>query len=193
MWPIRTLSGFTATAATNTNRVTNAFTSNDNTFGTVGGATTDANNRGVLLRESDNKTLTLTLTNNTGFAYSINSMQFDYERRANSPNEVVLTYDSGGLGPAGTLNTWSSIALGTYSSGAADFTDYDFNLSPALSDIVLGNGESAVFTLTFNGGVGTSSGVLDNLAFQGAVVPEPSSAALLGLAGACLLFRRRRR
>ncbi len=189
-----TLSGFTATAdSQGINRVLSPYTSNDGTFGTVAGAsTTDTN--GVLLRFNGPNVVTLTLTNNTGFTYSIDSLHFDYKMRQSAPDGIVIDYVSGGLGPASTMiatvsgQTWD----GSYVSGAVDYPDFDFTLGSALSDTELADGESAVFTLTFTGGSGNSSGVLDNLAFQGAVVvPEPS-AALVGGLGALMLLRRRR-
>ncbi len=161
--------GFTATANSESiNRALSPYGSNDGTFGTVAGAGS-ADTLGVLLRFNGPKVLTLTLTNNTGSAYSIESLHFDYKRRASSPDEIVITYVSGGLGPAGTvIDTVSGLPYdGTYVSGAVDYPDFDFNLAPALTDTQLANGESAVFTLTFNGGSGNSSGVLDNVAFLG--------------------------
>ena len=75
-----------------------------------------------------------------------------------------------------------------------DAYDYDYTLSSFLSDTTLGNTESAIFTFAFThtAGTGANSAIFDNIAFEGAVVPEPSSAVLLGLAGLALLLRRRR-
>ncbi len=162
-------SGFTATAdSQGINRVLSPYTSSDGTFGTVAGAgTTDTN--GVLLRFNGPNILTLTLSNNTGSAYSIESLHFDYKMRQGAPDGIVIEYVSGGLGPAGnTISTVTGLTWdGSYASGAVDFPDFDFTLGSALSDTELADGESAVFTLTFTGGGGNSSGVLDNVAFLG--------------------------
>lgn len=60
------------------------------------------------------------------------------------------------------------------------------------ADTTLAGGESAIFTIVFSGAASVSnSSAFDNLAFQGTVIPEPST-ALLGGFGILLLLRRRR-
>lgn len=183
------LTGFTATAVATADRILNGYGSNDGSFGTVGGASS-TDTYGLLLRNA-NPTLTITVNNNTGSDYSIDSLHIDYWRsNGNAPDTFTLTYDSGGLGPAGTLDTVSGIAVGS-ADQVTDYVDYDFNLGTVLTDKVLANGESAVFTIDVTWVGGGSSLFFDNLAIQGAVVPEPS-AALLGGLGALMLLRRRR-
>lgn len=185
--------GFTATVDSGANRVNAGFGSSDGTFGTLSGAGSTLD--GALLpRESDSATFTITLTNSTGSAYSIDSMHFDFEvRNDNGPDSFVVTYVSGGLGPASTqIGSVTGQTYNGYGSGLFDFTDYDYTLSSALTDTILANGESAIFTIVFSGAPSASnSSAFDNLAFQGSVIPEPS-VALLGGLGILMLLRRRR-
>jgi len=193
-----TTTGFTATATIPTgNRANSSFGSTDGDFGNnLSGAETALT--GLLVRPNNgDNVVTITLNNSTGVSYNINSIHFDYGRRLSAPDGFSLVYTSGGLGAdVTTIGSASGLAQNVSNSQAAGEGDtyyqYDFGLATPLSDITLGTGESAVFTLTFAGdGGGAASGVLDNLAIQGAV-PEPSSAALIGLVGLALFFRRRR-
>ncbi len=137
-------------------------------------------------------TVTLTLTNNTGSDYTISALHWDLAVRNTSLSAFVVTYVSGGLGPASKqINSQTSIAA---QGGGNEFDayDYDYILSDDLTDTTLGNTESAVFTFAFSGGSTNNSSIFDNIAFEGAVVPEPSSAALLGLGGLALILRRRK-
>ena len=139
-------------------------------------------------------TVTMTLTNNTGSDYNISALHWDLGARDNSVTGFTVTYLSGGLGPVSTvIDSQSSIA--SQGGGSLfDAYDYDYTLSDDLTDITLGDTESAIFTFAFThtAGTGANSAIFDNIAFEGAVVPEPSSAVLLGLAGLALLLRRRR-
>jgi len=186
-----TLTGFSGTIA-GVSLDSGNFGSNDGTFGTIAGAISDGD--GVFVRNTTTA-LTLTITNNTGAAYNIESLHFDFGHRGtNTPSTFDVTYTSGGLGPSSTLI--DNIDVGGVAPGdVGDFTDFDYTLSSLLSDIVLDDGESAVFTFNnFVNRTGTSSSAatMDNFLIQGTAVPEPSSVALVGLAGAALLLRRRR-
>lgn len=203
--PDQTQAGFTATITqgnNRTDRVNASFGSTDDTFGTAPGAST-ANTPALLVRNQNNEgQLTITLTNNTGVAYLIESIHFDFAARQQDAgstgyNAFTLTYVSGGLGAAGTqIDSQSSlpyVIFGTTNS-SSDYPDYDYALAPALSDITLGSGESATFTLVFSGGntgnVNVSS-VVDNVAVFGSVVPEPATLSLIGLGAWVALGRRR--
>jgi hypothetical protein len=187
--------GFTASLLTSgtDERYIASFGSTDGTFGSaLSGANTALG--GQLLRARNNvDTVTVTLTNSTGSDFNITNMHFDYEVREASGNfsfrDFDVTYVSGGLGPASaSIDSQSDLTAGEY--------DFDYTLSSSLSDILLANGESAVFEIAFSNNQNSIdvSGIFDNIAFQGTVVPEPSSFALLaGCFGMTWVMLRRRR
>jgi len=187
-----TTTGFTATiAGFDTIRTDRGIA--DGTFGAdlAGASTTDT--RSAAYRGTSSNVMTLTLTNGTASAYSIDSLHFDFGVRTNGPNSFTANYTSGGLGPAPALiDTQTGLAQQNSTNG--NLFQFDYTLSSSLSDTTLAAGESAVFTFNFSDttGSGTSLSLIDNVAFQGAVIPEPSSFALLGLGGLALLARRRR-
>jgi hypothetical protein len=181
------LADFSATLVSG--RFNGGFGSTDGTYGdTLSGANTALN--GLLPRSAD-PTHTFSITNNTGSAYNIESINFDFIQRYNSAESISLTYNSGGLGPAST-----PLVSQTYTTTPGTTEEilyqYDLDLSSILSDIALGDGETANFTFSIDSALATNSAVFDNLAIQGSVVPEPSTLALVGLMGGALLLRRRR-
>ncbi|MGE9295796.1 MAG: PEP-CTERM sorting domain-containing protein [Puniceicoccales bacterium] len=207
-----TAAGFTASLASQNSRINSSWSSTDGTYGNVPGAPTDAN--GAFLTRATGTALTLafTLTNNTGFEYNIESFNFDFAPRSDGsdpesfgPNAFTLTYTSGGLETAGT-EIASESGLPYFLTGAAggdpnangNYPDYSYSLSPTLSSIVLADGESATFTLVFSGASGSNasnvSSMVDNVAFTGSIIPEPSTyAAMLGISVIVMAVVRRKR
>ncbi|MDF3128799.1 PEP-CTERM sorting domain-containing protein [Kiritimatiellaeota bacterium B1221] len=174
------------------NQINSAFGSND---GGYGSALSGASNVGgaLLVRGRNSEVLTITLTNSTGFDYNIDSVHFDFASRTNGFRDFSFEYSSGGLGPDETV-IGSENDVTYASSNISNMPDFDYNLSNNLSDIVLGNGEEAVFTFTFSDFASQdNSSILDNVAFTGSVIPEPGSLLLL-LAGlsAVFFFRKRK-
>lgn len=197
------LAGFQATIATtdpNDRANSGGFGSTDGNFGSLlsGAVTTD--NTALLVRSGNPpidgpkgwNVVTISITNGTGFSYNLESIHFDIGVRSSSGDSYTLEYTSGGLGPAITSLGSATGITNIGDQGNAD--DFDIDLtSSSLSDITLGTGESAVFTLTIDSYVSVSaSSTLDNVAIQGSAIPEPSSAALLGLGGLALILRRRK-
>lgn len=195
-----TAAGITASIDYLGSRVLNDFGSNDGTFGTLAGSAATAG-RGLLVSENNGGSIvTLSIENNSASAFRIDTLNFDYLTRVSSSDGTGnhafdVTYTSGDLGVAGTsIGTASNIATG---SNVSNFSDFDLETT-ALTDKILGIGESALFTITFSGrasGAGFVSGVLDNVAVTGtSVVPEPSSFTLLSgclVLGAAMIRRRR--
>lgn len=122
-------------------------------------------------------------------------------RGTGAPRDFQLSYSTDGtnftnfgavyalLRDAPTIVLWNSSTPSTQ-------TTYSFDLS-GISE--LDNEETIYFrvsqvgTTSVNGGtVGAGSVRMDNLTINGTVVPEPSSAALLGALGLAGLLRRRR-
>ncbi len=185
-------------------QVNGIFSSNDTTYGSLAGAT-DAGTSALLVRSASGDTFTLNFTNNSGSSWNIETLRFDFAARQESGgspsqgyNSFTATYTSGGLGPAST-QVASASGLAYVISGTtgrvSDYPDFDYTLSDNLTDLVLADGESALFTFQFSGGSGSNSqnvsSIIDNIAITGTAVPEPSS-ALLGAFGTLLLLRRKR-
>lgn len=173
------------------------FGSTDGTFGTVAGADTGFGGLFVRGQNGDN-IVTIELSNNTGQSFSIDSLHFDFGARVVSPDSFILTYTSGGLGAANTMidtQTGLTRIIGSsQGAGEGDYADFDYNLGTLLADNILGDGESAEFSLVFSGQTSASgSSILDNLMIQGTAIPEPSSQSLFALLGVFGLLRRNRR
>ncbi|WPJ95193.1 hypothetical protein SH580_17360 [Coraliomargarita algicola] len=176
-----TFAGFTASIGYDASRAITGFGSNDGTFGTLSGASTASS--ALLVREDNGTSLTLTLTNNTVSAYSIDTLNFDFISRQGSSSgrngftTFDITYTSGGLGAGGTAIGTQVVQTPTAGITNANLPDYDYTLSDYLADTTLGAGESAVFTFDFEGNLGhdgsSISSLLDNVAFTGtAMIPS---------------------
>ena len=163
--PDDSLAGFTGSVVST--RLNQAFGSTDGTYGAdLSGATVAVD--GALLPRSSAPDTTITITNNTGQSYSIDSLHFDFVQRLNSAKTVTVNYIGGGLAPAST-----QIATSTFDSATSDTNrNFDLDLSPALSDIVLDDGESATFEIALTGFSNANSSFIDNLAIQGSPVEE---------------------
>lgn len=99
-----------------------------------------------------------------------------------SGNEVTLSIDLVGTGGEGTINLGSIDTTG----GPASFTQLDLNGALVANT---GNYE-LVFNLPNAGGQGRDVHI--DRVYLASAVPEPSSAALLGLGGVALILRRRK-
>jgi hypothetical protein len=139
--------------------------------------------------------LDFTITNNGTVDIDLDSFHFDsYAFRANAARTYEIEVLSGDL-TAGVVFTSAALVIpATGNVNPANHVDYDHSLA-GLADHTLAAGESAVIRLAFSGGTGSGGGhhlFVDNIAVSGDLVPEPSSAALLGLGGLALILRRRK-
>jgi len=175
--------------------------STDTTYGlNVPGAADVSSAFSVTTTTTD--TMTFTLTNNAGTAFNIENFHLDYARsgsnsRNEGPADFTLTYISGGLAPANTViggvTGLSRHITGLNDKEFSDYPDHDFSISDVLDDFILASGESAEFTLTFANADGSSkNSFVDNVAFTGTEVPEPTTAAALLTFGSMLICRRKR-
>lgn len=186
--------GATTSTATNFSVIRSGSTingsigSNDGEFGTepLTGAATTANG---LLMNTGNPIVTITLTNNTGSSYALDTMHFDFLARTNGPRDLIVEFVRG----ATTTTIINLLDQPTFNQNLSDWQDYDVTLSTPLPSTTIADGETVSFRFTVSDftGSGTSGSGLDNIAIQGVAIPEPSSALLSGL---CVLaFLRRRR
>ncbi|MBK1882347.1 PEP-CTERM sorting domain-containing protein [Luteolibacter pohnpeiensis] len=149
---------------------------------TVGGGDWD-NEGGIKVGQLDTGNHTISFTSEVGYALVLNSFDFGQtaETAGNSTWNLTLTDSS--------LNeVWQqTVNLDNAGGTAAAVT----TISPGFV------GESGeTYTLTFNrtDATGPADGrvAIDNLSFNQVAVPEPSSLALVSLAGLGLLVRRRK-
>ena len=191
--PQTAVSGFESSvisAGTANSPYINSYGSTNGTYGDdVSGASTAL---GTLLLSPYNcaGTVTFTLTNNSAEDYYVDGLHFDFTAREKTSNAqagynaFVLEYTSGGLGPASTMiDTQTDLPYtinGSQTGEQGDYPGYDYALSSYLTDITLAAGESAIFTMTFDGAADAYLGSpLDNVAFTGTVAPEPATMGLL--------------
>lgn len=128
----------------------------------------------------------------------LEGFHFDtYSRFGRSPKNLEVSVLSGGGITAGTLLT-TTTSSGSGTMDASDGpNDYDIDLS-GLADNILLAGESATFRMEWTGAnpsTGSNGGnnaMIDNVAFIGTAVPEPTSLVLLGLGSVAMVMRRRR-
>jgi hypothetical protein len=174
--------------------------STDGTFGAIAGpptASTVGTGVGVSLAavNGNSGSIAFGITNNTGADLLFTSFDFD----------AILFRGNGAAGFElflGDIATGTSIGSGTVparSNSNADLTggsDLHEEISVDLSAIdAFVDGQTLNFELSFTGGVPNSGGNdlnLDNIAFSASAVPEPSSMAVLGLAGLAIFTRRRK-
>jgi hypothetical protein len=140
-----------------------------------------ASSGGPAVARDNSFTLTTVITNTGSADVTLSGLHWRNKADATgAATSATFTYASGDLADADGTNT--AIAL----PGGINNLDYD--LSNLLTDLTLAAGESATFTWEVTGTRWTR---VDNWAFSGDVVPEPTSLALLGLGG--LLVARRRK
>ena len=190
--------GFTATAAATssgsigTGEGTSRGSSDDGTWGTVAlnsapstAAGTDADQNWTVFNGAVTAEITFTIANTGASDYNLNAFHMDaLAFRPNAPRTYALNVLSGDL-TVGNVFTSATDAITSQGGAPADnnsHDDIDISLA-ALADFTLAAGESAVLQVVFSDGSGSGPGHhlwVDNIGFSGAVVPEPSTYALLG-------------
>jgi hypothetical protein len=184
------------------------------TYGTAYSFTPSATDLGISANSfnNGNRRIDFTITNNTGADISLDSIHFDAQLQFDSDSggaTLDLVHLSGNpvgsgasdlldgfafrnlFNPGGTRDPASVLAGGDFSA----LYQYNVSLSP-MADVALANGETAAFRIQVNN-VDATNGVgvkIDNIAYSGTIVPEPSTFAILAGFGALglVMYRRRR-
>ena len=148
--------------------------STDGTYGSLAGPPNPTNTPGRILIRGNGANevdcrLTISIINNTGSAYDLDELAFDFSRQfAGSPQGFDVYYiaslSGNSLGESdATLLSVSGLAQ----TGAnTDFPDYNADIS-ALADHTLENTAVAVFRIIGRDATGTGAGLIDNIAFTG--------------------------
>ena len=124
--------------------------------------------------------------NEFGFTYTVAGLQV-----GQTLNLTALSLDGFGAGNTVRYNTYvNDVAIGGNFNPPNNAT-YTGDLVQAATT-GLENGDSVFISFAARDNVTNGALSVDNLILTGDVIPEPSSAALLGLAGMTLLLRRRR-
>jgi hypothetical protein len=163
--------------------------STDGTFGTLAGATAPADGALRLQKAPTDPTastrdLWVEIVNDSGAALAFSGLHFDVSLANDNYNAYSVVFENVTQG-----STSAVLGSGTFDSRGqvGDYDDIDID----AIGITLGASETGYFNITFSGATGrNSSSHIDNFAVT--VVPEPSTAALLGLGGLALLRRRRK-
>jgi hypothetical protein len=135
-------------------------------------------------------TITFTITNSGTNDISLDSVHsFNKRDSALSPSGAAISFVSSTDADL-TEGAGATLTYGAF----GDYAGYDQSISSVFAGTnILSAGETVVIALDFTGDADENSRFrLGNVAFSGTVVPEPSSAALLGLGGLALILRRRK-
>ncbi len=137
--------------------------------------------------------ITTTITNNSANDLTLGNVSIDLAA-ASTTNPITSTYQFWVSIDGGAFTAIGSTGTGPSADGSG--TD-EFNATVVTGDyssITLTSGQKAEIRLTVADDLTTSSEAVftQGVKIEGTFVPEPSSAALLGLAGAALILRRRK-
>jgi hypothetical protein len=157
------------------------FGSTDGTFGDLGSPAADAtayvSNFRINLQPntSSQAFLDFSLTNNTGADVQLDTLDFDYDPRANASLTVELRHLKLEIGTSGVftseLDDAHATVIGSFSSSTpasgADFYDVSISLLGGLTDSVLAPGESAAFRIVLPQNGVTTAFAIDNVAITG--------------------------
>ncbi|MEP2776265.1 MAG: PEP-CTERM sorting domain-containing protein [Luteolibacter sp.] len=181
-----------------------AVTSESNLFAAEGQGVQDGTGNNMAAAWASGQYWQFSITADSGYTFDLDTLTFDIGRATNGTNDWAirtsvddfaadLVYrDQGTLstvtGQTVNFNTFSTSGLsGTSGGGEGTFTAGQFdNLSTITIRIAYDDRQS---------NTGSASATrLDNWTVNGSVnaIPEPSSAALLGLGGLALILRRRK-
>jgi len=171
--------------------VNNGRGSDDGTYGPIGsGAAATA----FGYNTRNNAWTDFRISNNSGQDLQLSEIVFDYYAIwATGPQQIEVIYNYGALDDANaTLLTTIDAPGFSGAGGTYDYPDYSVNLQFLLTDYTLATGQSATFTLKgANASDSGVSGVIDNIAFTGTVIPEPATFGLMALVTLGALFIRR--
>jgi arylsulfatase A-like enzyme len=142
--------------------------STDGSYGSIeGGAPVS----GGSIELFDGSSFTLSITNELAARLRIDQLNLDFSRRfSGSPTDVSVAYESGDLDD-GTISLGSLTGQVANTSDLADYADLDCELRRELFDIVLDQGESALFRVSVSGASGGGAAYVDNVGIYGELMP----------------------
>nr|MDP0504407.1 PEP-CTERM sorting domain-containing protein [Verrucomicrobiota bacterium JB025] len=164
--------------------------STDETFGTLVGAVSDT--QALRMNKPDGSILEINVENNSGATLTFGQLHFDGVFTGDSIRDFDVVFVNVTAATTSASLGSGSITTDTNDVGfVADYDDFDVD----VSSISLNDGEVGYFQITFDGGQPTgaainSASTIDSVAVT--LIPEPSSAVLLGLACLGMTSRRRR-
>jgi hypothetical protein len=143
---------------------------------------------------SNNAYVTFDLTNNSGSDYSLSSLTFDiWNQNERAADSFFSVFGMSDQSPFTDGNEFGSFTVTDTTVGISAITanPASLNLS-SLSTFT--NGSTIEFRLYMADDTDLELNIyrVDNIVVNGAVIPEPSSLLLSGLAGLALILRRRR-
>ncbi|MGJ8678380.1 MAG: PEP-CTERM sorting domain-containing protein [Akkermansiaceae bacterium] len=166
-----------------------------NTAGTLPGEDVTVTVGGSSITFVENNAIGNNNTNNTGF-FALNTGNTDY-------NTLLNTIDFGPNAQSSATYTFTSLTLGNVYQVQFWYAD-DAGVTAGRTMTLDGTGDSVITADSYATGTFTADATTQDLtwtssaqgirvtALQLRAVPEPSSAALLGLAGLALIARRKR-
>jgi acetyl esterase/lipase len=141
------------------------FGSTDGTFGSLSSPAAETAVSGMKAQFDDS--LSIRFENLSGSNMTLNTLHFDFARAFSaSPKTVSVVYDNGNLAHALDDVIFSHTTSGGAIGKAADYEDLDVNLASVMDDVVLADGQFAVFTFTFSDATGTGAAGIDNIAMD---------------------------
>ncbi|MDA7506286.1 PEP-CTERM sorting domain-containing protein [bacterium] len=130
----------------------------------------------------------ITLTADSGFTLNLTDLTFDFARADRGTNDFAVRTSVDNFVSYAALEDQAAPVGDVNNAAAPQSVDLSGASFQELSAITL----HVVFDDRQNNNAGASASVIDDIIVNGTVIPEPSSALLLGLGGFALILRRKK-